>query len=118
MSYFWAPEGAEDLKGHIQKFKEDMSNTIKVSTDDIQAIHILVEQATHDLRNHRPQVIITSTTTGNNAVVLQSNLLRKKVKPLWQIARHHEGVKQTLPRIHVYERENCLRMKCYICCGA
>ena len=46
--------GAEDLKGQVEKYKDEMTTTGKLGENDLLHIHILIEQSKHDLRNHKP----------------------------------------------------------------
>ena len=52
--------GAEDLKGQVEKYKDELTtSTGKLSEHDILIIHILLEQAKHDLRNNKPVAALT-----------------------------------------------------------
>ena len=52
--------GAEDLKGQVEKYKDEMScATGKLSEIDIEMIHILMEQSKYDLHNNKPQAALT-----------------------------------------------------------
>ena len=50
--------GAEDLKGQVEKYKDEMTATGKLSENDLLQIHILIEQTKHDLRNHKPKAAL------------------------------------------------------------
>ena len=47
------------MKGQVEKYKDEMTTTGKLSEQDILMIHILMEQSMHDLRNHRPVQAMT-----------------------------------------------------------
>ena len=51
--------GAEDLKGQVEKYKDELTTTGKLSELDLLTIHILVEQAMNDLRCHKPAFALT-----------------------------------------------------------
>ena len=48
--------GAEDIKTHMDEFKEELSLGQRLTDTDILELHILIEQASHEIRQHRPEV--------------------------------------------------------------
>ena len=51
--------GAEDLKGQVEKYKDEMTTTGKLNEQDLLTIHILMEQGKHDLRSNKPTQALT-----------------------------------------------------------
>ena len=50
------PIGAEDIKTHMDEFKEELSLGQRLTDNDILELHILMEQASHEIRHNRPEV--------------------------------------------------------------
>ena len=48
--------GAEDIKTHMDEFKEELSLGQRLTDTDILELHILIEQASHEIRHLRPAV--------------------------------------------------------------
>ena len=49
-------KGAEDIKTHMDEFKEEMSSGQRLTDGDLLELHILIEQASHEILKHRPSV--------------------------------------------------------------
>ena len=53
--FYWNA-GAEDIKTHMDEFKEEMTSGQRLTDGDLLELHILIEQASHEIRQHRPSV--------------------------------------------------------------
>ena len=56
MKLWYFTIGAEDIKTHMDEFKEELSLGQRLTDQDILELHILIEQASHEIRQYRPEV--------------------------------------------------------------
>ena len=84
--------GAEDLKGQVEKYKDEMTTTGKLSEQDILTIHILLEQAKHDLRNNKPNEALTYVEKGLRLDNTLLEILELKCQCYLQQTRYQDAL--------------------------
>ena len=47
------------MKGQVEKYKDELTTTGRLSDNDILLIHVMMEQCKHDLRNNKPVQAMT-----------------------------------------------------------
>ena len=84
--------GAEDLKGQVEKYKDEMTTTGKLGENDLLQIHILIEQSKHDLRNHKPMAALTYVDKALRMDPSLLDVLELKCQALMKMNKYQEAL--------------------------
>ena len=84
--------GAMDLKGQVEKYKYELGAAGSLNVHDLQQIHILVEQAKHDLRNNKPAAALHYVKRGQKLDPNVLEMLELKCQCLVKMNKYQEAV--------------------------
>ena len=84
--------GATDVKETMMDYEDQMAMVGKLSGVDLQNLHILVEQASYELRQHKPEQALTYLMTGLRRDKSCIEMLELKGKCYIEMNRYREAL--------------------------
>ena len=81
-----------DLKGQVQKYKYELGAAESLNVHDLQQIHILIEQAKHELRNNKPAAALYYVKRGQKLDPNVLDMLVLKCQCLVKMNKYHEAL--------------------------
>ena len=88
----YTSSGAMDLKGQVEKYKYELGAAGSLNVHDLQQIHILVEQAKHDLRNNKPAAALHYVKRGQKLDPNVLEMFELKCQCLVKMNKYQEAL--------------------------
>ena len=102
------------MKGQVEKYKDELTTTGRLSDNDILLIHVMMEQCKHDLRNNKP---VQAMTYVEKALKLDPSLvdvLELKCQCYLSMNRYKEALvaaNRILIELREYDNSKALAVK-------